>query len=207
VPNTLNFDSFLVNQVSIPELKEKYQSTFNIIYVGGFDVVRGLKYLIEAAAKIKSHIPDLKIILVGDGIMCGELQEQSLNLGLEDIVIFTGWQPSSSIQAYIEIADICIIPHIRSEQTDNSSPNKLFQYMFFKKPVISSNCVSLEKIINQENCGLIFKDKNSNDLSDKILVLYQNSSLKVELGNNGYEAVMEKFNWGKTVQKLLTIYN
>ena len=110
------------------------------------------------------------------------------------------------MQAYIENSQICVIPHVRSEQTDNSSPNKLFQYMYFKKPLISSDCKSLEKLILEENCGLIFKDRDSKDLANKIIKLYSNSDLRKQLGENGHNSVVSKYNWEATSEALRQIY-
>ena len=207
VPNTLNFDTFLSTQNPVAGLNERFAGNFKVVYIGGFDPVRGLEYLLEATKKLSNKIPNLKVILVGDGISKSFLKELLSNLEIENYVSFEGWQPSHSVQAYIEIADICVIPHIKLEQTDNSSPNKLFQYMYFKKPVISSNCVSLERIISQENCGLVFENRNSDDLAKKILELHNNPNLKEELGNNGFKAVSNKYNWDATVKDLFTIYS
>jgi len=206
VPNTLNFDTFLSSQKPVVGLSEKFTKCFKVVYIGGIDPVRGLEFLIEATAKLINRIPFLKVIIVGDGVSTSVLKNLVVSYKIENFVIFEGWQPSYNVQAYIEIADVCVIPHIKSEQTDNSSPNKLFQYMYFKKPVISSNCVSLENIINQQKCGLIFEDRNSDDLALKILEFYNNPQLKEELGNNGFDAVNSKYNWDATVKNLFTVY-
>ena len=60
----------------------------------------------------------------------------------------------------IKVADICVIPHIRSVQTDCSSPNKLFQYYIQKKPVISSNCTSIERVLNETKGGKTYTDQS-----------------------------------------------
>lgn len=207
VPNTLNFETFLSTQKPLVGLNVKFANNFKVVYIGGFDPVRGLEYLLEATKRLTDKIPNLKVILVGDGVSANTLKELTLSLGVENFVSFEGWQPGYNVQAYIEIADLCVIPHIKSEQTDNSSPNKLFQYMYYKKPVISSNCLSLENIINQQKCGLIFEDRNSEDLAKKILELYNNPQLKEELGSNGFEAVNNKYNWDATVKDLFKIYS
>lgn len=206
VPNTLNFDTFLSTQKPVLGLNEKFANYFKVVYIGGFDPVRGLEYLIEATLKLVDKIPNLKIILVGDGVSSGILNDMVINHKIENFISFEGWQPNYNVQAYIEIADVCVIPHIKSEQTDNSSPNKLFQYMYFKKPVISSNCVSLENLIKQQQCGLIFENRNSNDLAKKILELYYNPQLIEELGNNGFKSVNSKYNWDATVRDLFKVY-
>lgn len=79
--------------------------------------------------------------------------------------------------------------------------------MYFGKPVISSNCKSLEKLILAEDCGLIFKDRNSNDLAKKIIDLYKNENLRIALGENGNKSVTVKYNWEVTSAGLLNLYS
>lgn len=78
--------------------------------------------------------------------------------------------------------------------------------MYYKKPVISSNCTSIQKIVTENHCGLIFMDRNSVDLSEKIRFLYKNPEKGNELGENGFNAIMKKFNWKMTSKPLLDLY-
>jgi len=206
VPNTLNFKTFVASQKPITGLKERFKNKFIVSFIGGIDAVRGIEYLLDAAYEINNRIPELLVLLVGEGKTLDSLREKVASLNMNDKVVFEGFKPSSFMQAYIEISDICVIPHIRSEQTDNSSPNKLFQYMYFGKPVISSNCKSLEKLILTEECGLIFSDRNSSDLAEKVITLYKDAGLRKKLGENGRLSVMRKYNWEATSGALLQIY-
>ncbi|MFZ4400523.1 MAG: glycosyltransferase family 4 protein [Bacteroidales bacterium] len=206
VPNTLNLSLFSSNQKELPELKNRFCDSFNLFYFGGIDPVRGIEILIEAGNILKNKINNIKIIIVGDGKILPELKNLVQSLNLENTIIFEGWVSPSYIKSYMNICDIGIIPHLRSEQTDNSSPNKLFQYMYFGMPIISSNCKSIEKIIKQEECGLIYEDTNSKDLADKVLFYFQNRDLMNLTGEKGHNAVLNKYNWEATHFGLLEIY-
>lgn len=206
VPNTLNFKTFVATQKPLPELKERFKNRFVVSFIGGIDAVRGIDYLLDAAHEIGDKIPELLVLLVGEGNTLASLREKAIQLNLNEKVVFEGFKPSMNMQAYIESSDICVIPHVRSEQTDNSSPNKLFQYMYFSKPVISSNCKSLEKLILQENCGLIFRDRDSHHLAEQIIELYKNNDLRKQLGENGHKSVMNKYNWEATSSALRELY-
>jgi glycosyltransferase involved in cell wall biosynthesis len=206
VPNTLNFNTFVKSQTPLPNLSERFENRFVVSFIGGIDAVRGIEYLIEAAEILSNQIPELTVLIVGEGQSLELLKAKAAQTSIPQNIVFEGFKPSKYMQAYIEISQICVIPHIRSVQTDNSSPNKLFQYMYFGKPVISSNCISLEKLILAENCGLIFNDRQSKDLADKILLLYQKPELIQQLGANGHEAVMKKYNWAATSLGLLKVY-
>jgi glycosyltransferase involved in cell wall biosynthesis len=206
VPNTLNFKTFVASQKPLPQLKERFKNRFVVSFIGGIDAVRGIEYLLDAASEICNQIPGLMFLLVGEGKTLESLREKVTQLNMAEKVVFEGFKPSKFMQAYIEASDICVIPHVRSEQTDNSSPNKLFQYMYFSKPIISSNCKSLEKLILEENCGLIFNNRDSHDLAEKIITLYNDSNLRKTLGENGHISVMRKYNWEATSGALKQIY-
>lgn len=207
VPNTLNFKTFAATQKPLAELKDWMSNKFVVSFIGGIDAVRGIEYLLEAASKITTKIPELLILIVGDGQSLVSLKGKTAQLNISNKVIFEGFKPSYFMQAYIEASHICVIPHVRSEQTDNSSPNKLFQYMYFGKPVISSNCKSLEKLILEENCGLIFRDRDSQHLAEQIITLYKDNNLRQELGKNGHNSVMLKYNWEATSSGLRELYH
>ena len=78
--------------------------------------------------------------------------------------------------------------------------------MMFKKPVIASNCSSIQKIIEEYNCGLIYKSADSEGLAEHILELYNNPVRAEQMGENGYQAVKNYFNWNKTSQTLIDLY-
>jgi len=206
VPNTYNLSSFHSEQVSIPELAVRFKNEFVVSYIGGFDASRGIHLLLEASHRLKSQLSQLRLLLVGDGILMDELRELTRSLGITEMVSFEGWQPSSHVKAYIDCSSVCVIPHLRSPQTDNSSPNKLYQYMFAGKPVVTSNCKSLEKMVRETQCGLVFNDSDSSDLADKILYIYNNPELASQMGRKGNDAVVDKYNWDSTVTPLLEAY-
>jgi glycosyltransferase involved in cell wall biosynthesis len=99
-----------------------------------------------------------------------------------------------------------VIPHLKSPQTDNSSPNKLFIYMLFQKPVVTSNCRSIAQVIEENECGLIFPSGDAQALAQSILQLYRNKDQRLQMGQNAARAVREKYDWNTTVQPLIQMY-
>jgi glycosyltransferase involved in cell wall biosynthesis len=188
-------------------LKNRFSGTFNILYIGGIDAVRGIDILIRAAKEAAQTISILKIIIVGDGRILPDMKRLAMSLKLDNIISFEGWKPQNEIGNYIMVSDVCVIPHRKSPQTDNSSPNKLFQYLFFKKPVISSDCKSVEKIILAEKCGMIYPDNSSGELTGRINYFFEHPMDGIEMGNNGYKAVISKYNWENSVAPLLSVYS
>jgi len=206
VPNTPSIPELNGSMADNTNIKERFSGTYNVLYIGGIDSVRGIDILIESAKFLIPLIPKFKIIIAGDGKILPEMKQLAKSMQLENNIVFDGWISQDKIGSYILVSDVCVIPHRKSPQTDNSSPNKLFQYFYFKKPVISSNCNSIEKIILAEKCGMIYHDNIPEELAAKIKYLYDNPKSGTEMGNNGYNAVINKYNWESTVGPLLSLY-
>ena len=128
LPNYLRldlFDEFPVNDAIL----EKYSGSFSLIYVGGFIQNRGLEHVILGVTTLKEQIPNLKLILVGDGEMMPQLRQMVIENDLQEFVDFEGWKNQSEIKSYLLAANVGLVPFRKTPQTDNSSSNKLFQYM------------------------------------------------------------------------------
>lgn len=177
-----------------------------LTYVGGFDWHRGINTAIEALPHILKHFTKVKLNLVGDGINIHELKNLCKQLKVENYVNFTGWLNPKQLPEIIHQSSICFIPHIKTNHTDNTMPHKLLQYMLLKKPVLSSNCNSLVRIIEDTKAGEIFESGNANDFAQKVLKMIANPNLLNDYGKNGYEAVMNKYNWDKTAKNLINLY-
>jgi glycosyltransferase involved in cell wall biosynthesis len=135
------------------------------------------------------------------------LKQKVVNLKLEDFVDFEGWQNVSLFQSYILASDICISPLHRNLQHDVAYANKIFQYMSLAKPLLVSDATAQKKLVEKNNTGLIHKDRDVNDFSDKILKLYKDEALRLELGQNGKEFIENEFSWEQTSKKLLHLYD
>jgi len=205
VPNTIHtrlFDEFETD----PEITDKFKDYFSLVYVGGFVGNRGLEHVIEGMKALKKEAPDIRLILVGDGDMRRQLETLAKQHDVENRVFFEGWQSQEAIKSYLEAADVGLVPFKRTPQTDNSSSNKLFQYMYFELPVLATNCISVEKLVKKENAGLIYESENTQQFVENAMKLYENRELARSLGKNGKRAVDETYCWDITIQPMLDMY-
>lgn len=195
------------NTVDLKEISQGQEngSEFTIVYTGGFGPHRGLELPIKAMPKVIEKIPEAKLILVGDGSNMDDLKKLTSELGLEKNVEFPGWVDGESLKRYVRKAHVCIIPHKVSEHTNTTIPNKIFEYMAFKKPVIVTNARPMERIIRETNAGFVVKDDDYNAVADHIIKLHE-PSLRKALGENGRKAIIEKYNWSLTSKELCRMY-
>lgn len=193
------YSSFRVNSDIVAKFKKNYVLT----YVGNFSPERELEVAIEAIKFLLNDIPQIKLVLVGEGGIRGDLENLVHSLDISDYVEFTGWVDFEETPSYIAAADICIIPQPSNELIDNGVPHKLFQYMLLEKPVLVSDSKAMARIVRETQCGEIFKSHSAKDFASAVLKI-KNS--KIDYGKNGKKAVFEKYNWRNSARELLRLY-
>ena len=67
--------------------------------------------------------------------------------------------------------------------------------MSFEKPLLVSNVLAQENIVNRAQSGLIHEAKNSVDFTNKVLQLFEDDKLQTSLGINGKQFIENEFCW------------
>ncbi len=204
-PNTIRMEMF--QGVELDEaLIERHRSPLTLVYTGGIDAHRGLDTAIDAMPLILRGEPAARLVVVGDGRIRPELEARAAALGLGDAARFEGWQPQPRLKSYIAAADLCLVPHHKTVNTDAGIPHKLFHYMFMSRPVLVTNCRPLERIVEAERAGLVFPSGDAGALAAAALRLAADPAGREAMGERGHQAVLERYHWEATVQGLIEMY-
>lgn len=184
------------NVIDITQYKSlpKVNPTIDLLYVGGITSARGIQQVIQATAEVIKQVADFKFYIVGAGRYVGELKRLAESLNVTEHVIFAGKVSQHEAFDYINQSKICVIPHLRSKQNDNTTSNKIFQYSFHEKAVLSTDAPATVSLVDEMKNGLIYEEGNIQELTEKIVFLLKNEDQLAEFGKNGKEAVLNKFN-------------
>ena len=170
------------SEITIEEknsLREKYNLSENDVtigYLARVEELKGHKYLIEAAKIIKDRNLDksLKFLIMGSGSYEETAKEMVKNLGLEDIVIFTGFV--SEVEKMLNIVDVQINASYLSETTNLA----LLEGMSLGIPTVATKCGGTPKMITDFENGILVEKANSKALADGIeLILKDNEKFKI----------------------------
>lgn len=205
VPNTVH-KKYNVNPTFNEGVLKKYAKNFVLLYIGDTGIRRGLQTAIESVSLLKNKIESLKLVIVGSNSTDAVLKKQVEELGIQDYVEFEGWQIDTTFPSYIKASSVCISPLHKNLHHDTTYANKIFQYMSFEKPLLVSDVLAQENIVNRAQSGLIHEAKNSMDFTDKVMELYEDDKLRTSLGVNGKQFIENEFYWGKTSKELIELY-
>lgn len=205
VGNTPSLDIFHdYDEVETPDMLNIIKKHFSVIYTGGIGMGRGIQTVIDAIPHLIDTIPDFLFVIVGAGYYVEKLKEKVDDLGVQKHVMWIGWVEHDIMYNYIKESKVGLIPHFVSDHVNTTIPNKIFDYMGFGLPIVATDAVPLKRIIEEEKCGVCFKSGDAKDLVKAILYLYQSGD---GLGNNGSNAVKNKYNWKKDETRLLETVN
>ncbi len=205
VSNTPEVDRFILaaSKANVTEADDK---SYKMIYVGLLNKSRGLDTVIQAVDKYVKINPNFQLTIVGRGKAEKSLRDMVVELGLASHVHFLGWVDNKQVPSLIANADIGIVPHHKCSHWDNTIPNKLFDYMAAKKPVIVSNVLPMKRIVEATECGRVYLDYDIVDLCNVIDEL-ADPSLRERLSTNGANQIVSNFNWEKEERALLNAVN
>jgi glycosyltransferase involved in cell wall biosynthesis len=181
---------------------------FKVVYAGGFAATRDLYTVIDAVALLsQTETPGLQVVLIGGtGAALESLRRYTNKKQIQDRVVLIDWRPMEEVMEHIKSSRVCLVSHVKSPHTDATIPHKLFQYMACRRPVIVSDCTPLKRIVEETDCGLVYPSGDVSALAICLKRLYDDPQMCNRMGNAGYNAVQDKYNWERTGQTLLRLY-
>lgn len=139
-------------------------SDFVILCTGELNKNKDQQTLIRAAAQLKDTIPELKILLAGNGPLEGELKALVADLGLEDTVRFLGYR--TDLERVVPAVDLVV-----SCSRREGMPLNVIEAMLCGKPVIAAENRGTRELIRHGENGLLFPHGEADTLADGILRL------------------------------------
>jgi glycosyltransferase involved in cell wall biosynthesis len=202
LPNFIALDRF---RRLIPEMgnQDADHKNFTVAYFGDTGFRRGTLTILEAADKLKTS--NVRFMVIGTSREHNLLKKEALSRNLDNVT-FTGWLPPAEAMKLISLTDTGVCPFLRNIHHDTTYANKMFQYMALGKPVIVSDCTAQANFVMKENCGLVFKAGNVDELCDRIIKLSDRSEYD-RLSRNASACVAEKYNWENYGSRLIELYS
>ena len=203
-PNTVR-DDFYKNKKIDKVLEKQYSKNFVITYVGNTSERRGLLTVIESLKTLRKTIPNIKLLIIGKSSFDNVLKNEIKKHDVEELVDFIGWVKENEIPNYLSISKLGLSPLHRNIHHDTTYANKIFQYISFGCPVVSSDVIAQSELVKKHNIGVVFEDRNVMDLTKKITQLYNEKDLFEKFRANCIESI-KKLNNSVISNQLISIY-
>ena len=206
LPNGANyrkFDPALIAPEEQERVAQKYginREQFVLGFVGSLRRWHGLDFLFEAYAELASHLPEIQLVVVGDGPIRQELVEKTRELGIADRVVFTGNVPHEEMPVVVSLFQVAVLP---AEYRNHASPMKILEYMAMEKIVVAPDMENIRNIIDEGKDGILFQPDSKEDLIRKIEMVYRDYDKYRAIGKRARQKIIEQLNWDENARKVM----
>lgn len=184
------------------DLLKKMDGHRNILYVGSISDRKNVKVIYQAFDDLKrnSEYEDVQLVVIGKET--GNYEKECLK-GIHE----------STLDGIVRVNSInnSQLKFVYPEANLFTLASKyeifgmvLLEAMYFGLPVIASNSAGANTLIDNELNGCILDDFNIKSWSEKMQALLRDSGLSKSMGDNAKSTILNKFMWGKIIDKLIS---
>ena len=163
--------------------------------------LKGHADLLAAFARISPEFPQARLLFVGDGLLRGDIENQSRALGLGGKVIFAGLVPPTEVPRYVGIMD-CVAHLSGREALSRALP----QALAAAKPVVAYDFDGADEVCLENETGFLIRTGDIENTAQKLRLLATRPELRERLGRRGQQFVRENFPVEKMVDDQYHLY-
>jgi len=179
---------------------------FVVGFIGTFFHFEGIDYLLHAARALRRRLrDDIRFLVVGDGPEKESLEHLARELGVADIVRFTGRVPHESVLDYYSLLDVAVYPRRGLPVCEIVPPLKPLEAMATGTPVIVSSAAALARMVTPGTTGLVHTKDDVGSLCHSIEQLRRSPALRERLAAAARSHV-QTLRWSDSANAIAGVY-
>jgi glycosyltransferase involved in cell wall biosynthesis len=177
-----------------------------LCYLGVMGPQDGVDYALRSLASLRDDLgrTDWHAVFVGSGDTFDAMVALSHQLGLSDLVEFTGRLPDEDVLRYLSTADVCLSPDPRNPLNDVSTMNKIMEYMAMARPIVSFDLK--EARVSAGEAAVYAPANDEGEFAKLIARLLDDPDERRRMGEIGRVRVSGPLSWDHSRVALLAAY-
>lgn len=159
----------LPGYIQISDNKKENNDIITIGVVSRLEHIKGMDLVVPAFAKVYDKHKNVRLLVVGDGSLRQQMEEDADRLQLGKNIEFAGMQKQTDLQSYYDKIDVLLMPS-RSEGFGLTA----IEGMARGCVLVASNTGGLPEVVRERYVGLLHLPESVDDLSNKICCLIEN---------------------------------
>ncbi|MFL6143615.1 MAG: glycosyltransferase family 4 protein [Labedaea sp.] len=180
---------------------------FMLCYLGVMGPQDGVDYALRALAKLRDELgrTDWQAAFVGGGDTFDAMVALAEELGLADMVEFTGRIPDEDLLRYLSTSDVCLAPDPLNPLNDVSTMNKIMEYMAMARPIVSFDL--REARVSAGEAAVYAPPNDEAEFAKLIANLLDDPEERARMGELGRARVAGPLSWTRSRAALLAAYD
>lgn len=187
---------------------DRHDDGRTVVSIGRLVEKKGLRYGIEAFARLLPDMPDLRYRIVGGGPLLPELAQLASELGVADRVEFTGEVDQLEVVRSLATASVMALPCVRAANGDlDGAPLTLQEAMAAGVPVVATRTASIPELIRDGEEGILVEPHDVAGLATAIRRQFEDSHGARRMARAARQRVREQFSIHREVPKLVDVWH
>jgi glycosyltransferase involved in cell wall biosynthesis len=168
--------------------------------VARLEPMKGIEYLLDAAANLVTDYPRIRLRIAGEGSLKDDLENRVNELGLAGNVEFLG--RVRAMKSFYGCIDILVLPSISTE----GLPLVVLEAMAATLPIVATTVGGTAEVIGDGRDGLLVPPRDPAALADAIRRLLSDKALRQRLGDSAKRRVVANFSIAKCANSVIDLY-
>jgi glycosyltransferase involved in cell wall biosynthesis len=166
--------------------------------------VKDIGLLLEAAVHLRKSRPGVRVVIVGDGPAKAAFEQRSKELGVDDIVRFTGemrpvWPAFEEFQVYALTS------------LSEGIPISILEAMWMGLPVVATAVGGIPEVVEEGVTGYLVsrtadRTATAKDVAERMARLLADADLRARMGAAGHERVAREFTTDAAARTTIRFY-
>jgi glycosyltransferase involved in cell wall biosynthesis len=163
--------------------------------------LKGHEFLLAAAPHIAEAVPDVRFLLVGDGVLRDEIEAAAARAGLRDRFVLTGMVDRDRVPDYLAAMDVVVHASLRE-----GLPRVLPQAVIADRPVVAYDVDGSREVVEDGRTGFLLPPREVPGLADRVIRLLRDDRLSRRLAAEGRRLAESRFSAETMVAKIDALY-
>jgi glycosyltransferase involved in cell wall biosynthesis len=169
------------------------------VNVGALVAHKGQRHLVDAVALVIREVPDVHVVIFGEGELRVPLEKQIKHLGLEKRILLPGFR--EDVLSLVKSADLFVM----SSVTEGLG-SAVLDAMAMGLAVVGTRAGGIPEAVVSGHTGLLVEPGEAQPLAAAMVRLLKNAELRRTYGEGGRLRVTERFGVNRLVEGTLTAY-
>lgn len=160
---------------------------------------KGHRFFVDLASAVTKERDDIEFVILGDGPLFDEIAEYIAMRKMKEHIKLMGHK--DNILDFIKNLSIMVIC-----SDHEGIPYILLESLMLKIPVISTDVGGIPEVITHGMNGLLVKPGDNDGMKEQLVELIDHPERRIELGENGYNTIKNKFLSSRMAHETLNLY-
>lgn len=203
IPPSIDIQQELIAEIKRSQSIVKEKDKIVVGFLGSLQWWQGADLLAEAMVIVDKEIPDIRLLIVGDG----EMRNRIVAICKESRIDYeiTGFLSHNEALKYLSTFDVMVLPRLKMASTESILPLKVMEAWALGVPVL----VTRQKVFHEkyrEFEDVVYCEPEPQDIARAILVVLKNEKIRFRLSKKGPE-LAAGFSYQTTADKIIEEYS